>query len=149
MPDKDNSNHGQHADSQFCHTQVAYMREFAEQFADEVAVMSCDNKNKINIGTLAVSRYHQIRRIFSLSDKPQYADHDFPFAKAKIVPSGYMLLEPKRSVSCQQDQRSFCFLPSQSAGTSAPLAPQNKKHTTTSNNGEGAASVREGEARLI
>ena len=55
--------------------------------------MSCNDMNKLNVGTLAVSRYHQLSRFFPLDDAPDYPDHDFPYRNAKIIPSGYMLLQ--------------------------------------------------------
>ncbi len=44
---------------------VAYRREFAQMFQSECAVFSCDDMNKIKVGPLAVSRYHQISKIFT------------------------------------------------------------------------------------
>ena len=59
------------------------------QYSDECCILSCDDMNKVNVGTLAVSRYHQIGKFFSISDTPSYGDHDFPYRKSKIIPSGY------------------------------------------------------------
>ena len=62
--------------------------------------------NKINIGSLAVSRYHQLRRFFPTDDQPQYSDHDFPLRKSKILPPGYMVLEkPTESHVLQSARR--------------------------------------------
>ena len=38
-------------------------------FLEECAVFSCDNMNKIKVGSLAVSRYHQIERLYDSSDQ--------------------------------------------------------------------------------
>ena len=54
--------------------------------------------NKINVGTLAVSRYHQIRRLFLVDDSPNYDDHDFPTPGYKIETSGYLRLTAPPSV---------------------------------------------------
>ena len=47
--------------------------------------------NKIKYGTLAVSRYHQIRKIYMSDDAPKYMDHDFPLSY-KTIPDGIMIL---------------------------------------------------------
>ena len=40
------------------------LSEAGEYFHDEVIRISADDKNKVNVGTLAVSRYHQISHFF-------------------------------------------------------------------------------------
>ena len=47
----------------------------------------------MNVGTLAVSRYHQLKGMFALDDKAVVPDHDFPFRQFKLCPSGYAFLE--------------------------------------------------------
>ena len=69
--------------------------EFAANHQDEVMAFSCDDMNKIRIGSMAVSRYHQIRRFFVVGDEPNYPDHDFPVKNNKIIPSGYLCLTSK------------------------------------------------------
>ena len=89
------------ADLHYTMAQVGYANELFELFHDEAVRISADDKNKINVGTLAVSRYFQIRKYFPSDDTPNYTDHDFPLPDAKIVPSGYLLCTPnaaKRSV---------------------------------------------------
>ena len=63
----------------------------AEYFVNEIAIVSADSVNKICYGTLAVSRYHQIAKIFMNNDKPKYLDHDFPLPH-KAIPDGIMIL---------------------------------------------------------
>ena len=63
----------------------------AAYFPDEITIISADSMNKIRYGTLAVSRYHQIRKIFMNSNKPKYLDHDFPLPY-KTIPDGIMIL---------------------------------------------------------
>lgn len=58
-------------------------------FKDECMILSCDN---IKVGTLAVSRYHQITKFFPNDDQPNYPDHDFPNSGCKLIPSGYKIL---------------------------------------------------------
>ena len=52
------------ADQHYLFTQVAYRKEFSIMFEKECALFSCDDMNKIKVGALAVSRYHQIQRFF-------------------------------------------------------------------------------------
>ena len=88
----------QHSDFHFTAAQVNYICEMFTYFDDETLLYSGDDKNKINVGTLAVSRYHQISAFFPAEDKPDYADHDFPYRNSKITPSGYIRLERKESI---------------------------------------------------
>ena len=69
VPGKNNSYHEDHPDQHYLFARVAYRREFAQMFQDECAFFSCDNMNKLKVGPLAVSRYHQISRIFPVDDK--------------------------------------------------------------------------------
>lgn len=90
IPPKSNTSvANNHPDLHFCRTQIGYMNEMAKYFG--VLRLSVDDKNKVNVRTLAVSRYHQIRRFFVVDDQPDYPDHDF----AKIIPSGYLVMEKK------------------------------------------------------
>ena len=50
----------------------------------------------MNVGTLAVSRHFSINNIFATDDQPNYPDHDFPYANAKLVPAGYLLLKSRK-----------------------------------------------------
>ena len=47
--------------------------------------------NKVHVGTLAVSGYHQIRKFFNTNEKVKCNDHDFPLGY-KLIPCGYMFL---------------------------------------------------------
>ena len=67
-----------------------------QNFADECVSVSCDTMNKIKVGTLAVSRYHQIKKIFMKDDNPRTPDHDFPL-KYKLIPNGIMVLQGKEN----------------------------------------------------
>ena len=91
-----------------CAAQVSVCMEFAAAFNDELFAFSCDDMNKINIGAMAVSCYHQIRRFFLRDDEPNYPDHDFPLPDHKVILSGYMWLQhmiathPERRTVCSQ-----------------------------------------------
>lgn len=56
VPGKSNKLRRDHQDAHYCFAQVRYVREFAQLFPG-IVELSCDNKNKMNVGTLAVSRY--------------------------------------------------------------------------------------------
>ena len=49
-----------HPDFHFIAAQVNFICEMMFLFENETLVYSADDKNKINVGTLAVSCYHQI-----------------------------------------------------------------------------------------
>ena len=92
VPGKDNSLRKAHEHGHYASAQVKYAKEFCQAFPEDTVHLSCDDMNKVNVGVLAVSRYHQVGRFFPLNDKPCYPDHDFPFKNSKIIPSGYMVL---------------------------------------------------------
>ena len=56
---------------------IKMRRELAAYVRDECTVVSADSMNKIQHGTMAVSQYQQISKIFSNDDAPKYPDHDF------------------------------------------------------------------------
>lgn len=94
IPRKENTASAtEHVDLHFTMAQVNYANELFELFPDECVRISVDDKNKINVGTLAVSRFFQINRFFPAKDQPNYPDHDFPYANSKIVPSGYLVMK--------------------------------------------------------
>ena len=67
-----------------------------------------DDMNKVKVGTLAVSRYHQLERYFPTDDVPNYPDHDFPVPGYHLIPSGYMRLTSSHSTQC--DSMEECLL---------------------------------------
>lgn len=98
-----------HEDRHFCASQVKLAMEFGAKHADNVATVSADDMNKVNIGVPAVSRYHQLRHFFLSGDSPDLPDHDFPVTGSnKIVPSGYMFLNTRRSVSGRPSSADRC-----------------------------------------
>ena len=100
VPGKRNQYREVHKDQHYLFPQVAYRHEFTAMFKNECAIFSADDMNKIKVGALAVSRYHQIQRFFSVSDTPNVPDHDFPIPGYLIIPSGYMRLTKKASDAC-------------------------------------------------
>ena len=84
-----------HPDFHYTSAQVNFVGELAEMFSDETIALSTDDKNKVHVGTLAVSRHFSINNIFATNDQPNYPDHDFPYANAKLVPAGYLILKSK------------------------------------------------------
>ena len=50
---------------------------------------------KVKVGTHAVSRYHQLQRIFPTNDQPNLSDHDFPISGYLLNVSGHMFLTTK------------------------------------------------------
>ena len=92
---------------------IAFVRELSETCASECISFSCNDKNKVNVGTLAVSRYHHISRFCPPDDAPNYFDHDFPYANSTIIPSGYLHLldkiKPASRRSCSLDRSSTCI----------------------------------------
>lgn len=85
-----------HPDFHYTSTQVNIVGELAEMFSDETIAISADDKNKVNVGTLAVSRHFSINNIFATDDQRNYPDHDFPYANAKLVPARYLFLKSRK-----------------------------------------------------
>lgn len=97
VPGKRNQYREDHKDQDYqLFAQVAYRREFSAMFDKESAILSTDDMNKIKVGALAVSRYHQIDRYFPTEGSPNVPDHDFPIPGYLIIPSGYMRLLNKQ-----------------------------------------------------
>ena len=78
VPGKRNAYREDHPDQHYLFARVAYRREFSEMFSSECAIFSCDDMNKVKVGALAVSRYHQIDHFYPTEDAPNVPDHDFP-----------------------------------------------------------------------
>ena len=52
-----------HPDFHYTSAQVNIVGELAEMFSNEAIAVSVDDKNKVNVGTLAVSRHCSINNI--------------------------------------------------------------------------------------
>ena len=76
----------------------------------------CSNiKSKIGVGRPAVSRYHQLKKLFITGDDPDYCDHDFPTPGYLICPSGYMVIRHPQPGNTQDasGRRTTCHLDTQ------------------------------------
>ena len=119
----------EHKDFRYTCVQVNLVNEFAQCYSNEVLAMSCDDKNKVNIGTPAVSRYCKYQSFFDSKNLP---DHDFPLRNSKLTLSGYLILK-----NCHKHQRSRSVSPprnqqesqrrSQSASPTLPTSPSSAK----------------------
>lgn len=97
VPGKRNQYCEFHKDQHYLFSQVAYRREFSVMFENECAIFSCDDMNKVKVGALAVSRYHQIQQFFLVEDALNVPNHDFPVPVYLLIPYEYMRLEKKLS----------------------------------------------------
>ena len=87
-----------HPDAHYLFSRNKQRREFCSLFESECCILSLDDMAKLKVGAPAVSRYHQIKRLFYSSDMPNYKDHDFPVRNYLLAVSGYMLLENSEEV---------------------------------------------------
>ena len=95
VPRKDNSGRQSDEHPHYLHARVNMRMEQAFLFEEEHIVFSADAMNKILVGdVLCVSRYHQIRKLYMVEDRPITNDHDFPMGY-KIIPCGKMPLMKK------------------------------------------------------
>ena len=51
----------------------------------------------MKVGAPAVSRYHQIKSVLTVSDQENLKEHDFPVPGYRLATSGYMFLELSQS----------------------------------------------------
>ena len=74
VPAKRNNMLKKNIDSHYLFSRVKMRRKCSQTFSDEVIALSCDDMNKLNVGSgMKVSRY-QIRRICMKDDSPDYED---------------------------------------------------------------------------
>ena len=85
-----------HPDFHYTSDQVTFVGELEEMFSDEMIALSVDDNNKVHVGTLAFSKHSSINNIFAINDQPNYPNHDFPYANAKLFPAGYLKLKLKK-----------------------------------------------------
>ena len=64
-------------------------------FNSECEIFTCDDMNKIKVGTLPMSQYHQIQHFYPTDDTPNVPDYDFPVHGYLLIPSEYMRLKLK------------------------------------------------------
>ena len=77
-------------------------RELVSLFSDSIGILSMDDMAKIKVGPPALSRYHQLKRIFPTNDQPNFSDHDFLIPGYLLSPSGYMFLDHNDSVESNE-----------------------------------------------
>ena len=90
---KDNTCREFHEDNHYLFARNKQRREMAQYFAPDSNTISIDDMAKVKVGAPAVSRYHQIRKIYPSGDTPNLKDHDFPVSQYLLNVSGYMFLE--------------------------------------------------------
>ncbi len=78
--------------------QVGMANEVFQMAEEECIRISADDKHKVPVGTLAVSRYFSIRRFFPVDDSPNFYDHDWVSKNSKVVPSGYLVMRTPNNV---------------------------------------------------
>ena len=92
---KQNAYREYHPDAHYLFARNKMRREFASLFSQDIAILSVDDMAKVKVGAPAVSRYHQIKRLFLDNDRPNLNDHDFPVPGYLLNVSGHMFLESK------------------------------------------------------
>ena len=99
IPAKKNNKTTPNSDFQYSAAQVNLTQELMSLYEEECLIFSCDNKNKVPVGTLASDRRLKHTRFHSVDRAPDYNDHDFPFPSSKLVPQGYANLVSRKSRS--------------------------------------------------
>ena len=95
----------------FAFAQANHVLKFGQHFLDAIATLSCDDLNKMHVGSLAVSRYHQLQHFFLVDKTHPYQDHDFPYPDSKIIPSGYMVLQHRERSNPKKHSQSLPSTP--------------------------------------
>ncbi|GBC35238.2 hypothetical protein GLOIN_2v1766467 [Rhizophagus irregularis DAOM 181602=DAOM 197198] len=92
---------------------------FAEVFADELIIISQDDKVKIGLGIPAVGR--TFKTIQSVNEPVTVEDHDFlTGSKMKLIPSIYLVINPADSSNTLRTGQLFIFIrPEYFIGTSS------------------------------
>lgn len=93
IPRKQNNVRRFDPDAHFYFSRMKLLRNFNAHFSNDCVEVSCENKNKVHVGTLATGRMNKINKFFIDGDAPNYNDHDFPLAGYKITPMGYMFMQ--------------------------------------------------------
>ena len=100
---KKNNYREYHQDSHYLFTQNKQGREFCTLLGSDACILSMDDMTKIKVGTPAVSRYHQVRRLFTSTDMLNLSDHDFALPNYLLSVSRYMYLEQMNDESDDSD----------------------------------------------
>ena len=58
---------------------------------NDILYLSCDDKNKVDVGICAVSRHIKSTQFTTSENRPEQEEHDFPWhTDGKIIPHGYV-----------------------------------------------------------
>ena len=93
---KANSYREPHPDAHYLFACNKMRRELASLFNDEISVISIDDMAKVKVGAPAVSRYHQLQRIFPTND---------PVSGYLLNVSGHMFLQSKDHKQVDQQNK--------------------------------------------
>ena len=90
---KKNNYREYHQDSHYLFARNKQRSEFCTLLGSNTCILSMDEMAKIKVRAPAVSRYHQVRRLFASTDMPNLSDYDFPVPNYLLSVSGYMYLK--------------------------------------------------------
>ena len=76
---------------------------FVILLGSDACILSMDDMAKIKVRAPAVSRYHQVRRLFTSTDMPNLNDRSFPVPNYLLSVSRYMYLEQMNDESHKSD----------------------------------------------
>jgi hypothetical protein len=91
---KNDGRHDLTGNGQASAADINVARELFAMHESETVSIGIDTMNKIKVGPLAVSRYHQIKRVYMVDDFPQYDSHDFPVPGYHLDAAGVLDLCP-------------------------------------------------------
>ena len=91
VPQKDNSKHKDNIDAHYMLSRLKMRWKLAAYVRDDCTVLSADLINKKRNDAIAVSWYHQLRKIFLSHDAPKYPEHNL-LLPYKTIPDGVMIL---------------------------------------------------------
>ena len=94
-----------HVDAHADAAMVRCSMEVGAHFPDLIDEISADDKAKVKVGILAVSRYHQFRNFVlnTIEDMPNYSDHDYNESGWLLTPSGYLVMTLPEMVETETD----------------------------------------------
>ena len=96
VPPKNNGGEREtHPDFHYTCSQIGMANEMASLCPTGTLQLSVDNKNKVDVGIVAVNRRCKINRFHLRNDYLVYNDHDFPYRNSKLTPAGYQVLRPR------------------------------------------------------
>ena len=101
---KQNSYREFHADAHYFFARNKMRRELGTLLSGKISVVSVDDIAKVKVGVPAVSRYHQINRVFPEKDGPVLIDHNFPVPGYLISDSGHMFLQDDKQIDLSYDE---------------------------------------------